>query len=101
MTARRHQITQAEIAETVSLFESVLSRLRDFRKRGGSYPYDSVEPGRLSLDVPILAEDIEIIAEQFREFVPQSGRREALRIARRNARVNARIEALNLSRRRK
>jgi len=101
MTVPKYQITQAELAETVSLFESVLSRLRDFRKRGGSYPFDSVEPGRFSLDVPILAEDIEIIAMQFREFVPQACRRLALSVARRNARVNARIQALNLPRGRK
>jgi hypothetical protein len=81
-------ISQAEVAELVALFDGVISRLKEFEKRGDPDTGGSVEIGALALDV-IDPVEIEIMEEHFRDcWVPGGEARSvAILIRQENLRV--------------
>ena len=64
------RITQSELGELSALFDAVIAKLRDLEARSDPDNGGSVEPGQLRLDSPLLAEDIDILTDQFRVFIP-------------------------------
>ena len=66
-------ITQAELAEVVARFASVVAMLRDFETRSDPDSGGSVEPGKFCLDTPVLDADIDILADNFRDAFVSRG----------------------------
>jgi hypothetical protein len=66
-------ITQAQMADVIARFAGVVTALRDFEDRSDPDNGGSVEAGELRLDAPVLAEDIDILEESFRDmFISRS-----------------------------
>jgi len=63
------RITQAEIAETISMFNGAIARMRDLAERSDADTGGSVEPGPLSIDAPLLHEDIDNLESYFRAMI--------------------------------
>ena len=61
-------ITQAQLAEAVARFRSVIDTLRDFESRSDPDTGGSVEPGELRLDAPVLGEHISLFEDDFRDM---------------------------------
>ncbi len=87
----KREITQAEIAGLVALFDSVVEHLQNLGKRSDPDRGGTVQPGRLSLEI-VLPENIESLKDAFRKFVPEYRQREAMRL---RDRINARIREMN------
>jgi hypothetical protein len=69
----RPPITQAQLAEVVAKFASVVAMLRDFETRSDPDSGGSVEPGEFRLDTPVLDGDIDALADSFRDAFVSRG----------------------------
>ena len=69
----KQPITQAQLAEAVARFASVVAMLRDFEARSDPDTGGSVEPGGLLLDAPVLDADIDAFQETFRDVFISRG----------------------------
>lgn len=66
-------ITQAQLAEAVARFRSLVETLRDFESRSDPDTGGSVEPGELRLDAPVLSVDIDMLEDNFRDIFISRG----------------------------